>query len=43
MKHLSKEDAGISAFPGPEDLCEQHFVENIYPELSELLISHRLS
>ena len=43
MKHLSVEDIGMSAFPGPEDLCEQHFVEDTCPESSELLINHRLS
>lgn len=43
MKHLSVEDIGMYAFPGPEDPCEQHFVEDAYPESSDLLINHRLS
>lgn len=30
------EDIGVSAFPGPEDLWEQHFVEGTYPESSDL-------
>lgn len=37
------EDAGVSAFPSPASLCERCFMENIYPESSELFINHRLS
>lgn len=43
MKALSMEDAGISAFPSPENLCEQNITENIHPESFEPSINHRLS
>lgn len=43
MKHFSMEDADTSAFSSLENLREQNFTENIYPESFELSTNYKLS